>query len=70
VNIAESYYRLGPYHAVNTRDRVLKINYLMLCGERIAVRSEIHTKHVNIAESYYRLRPYRAENTVLGIYVS
>jgi hypothetical protein len=35
----------------------------MLCGERIAVCSEIHTKHVNKAELYYRLSPYRAVNT-------
>jgi hypothetical protein len=42
----------------------------MLYGERIAVCSEIHTKHVNKAESYYRLRLYCAENTVLWVYVS
>jgi uncharacterized C2H2 Zn-finger protein len=44
-------------------DRVLKINKLMLYGERIAVCSEIQTKHVNKAELYYRLSPYRALNT-------
>jgi uncharacterized C2H2 Zn-finger protein len=70
VNKTELEYRLSPYRAVNTPDRVLKINHLVLCGEIIAVCSELHTKHVNKAESYYRLRPYRAENTVQCIYVS
>jgi hypothetical protein len=35
----------------------------MLYGERIAVCSEIHIKHVNKAELYYRLSPCRSVNT-------
>jgi hypothetical protein len=70
VNKAGLYYRLSLYRAVNTTDRVLKINQLMLYGETNAGCSEIHTKHVSKAESYYRLRSYLAENTVLCIYVS
>jgi hypothetical protein len=70
VNKAELHYGLSPYRAVNTPRQGFKLSHLMLCGERIAVYSEIHTKYANKAESHYRLRSYRAENTVLCIYVS
>ena len=70
INKAELDYILSPYRAVNTPRWGFKFNHLMMYGERIAVYSEIHTKHVNKPESYYRLRSYRAENTVLCIYVS
>jgi uncharacterized C2H2 Zn-finger protein len=35
----------------------------MIYGEKIAVCSEIHIKHVNKAGLYYRLSPYPAVNT-------
>jgi hypothetical protein len=39
-------YSFSPYRAVNTPS-VIQNNQLMLCGEIIAVCSQIHTKHIN-----------------------
>jgi hypothetical protein len=66
----ELYYRLSPYHAVNTPRQGFKNQSVNVVWETIAVCSEIHTKHVNKAESYHRYRLYRRENTVLCIYGS